>query len=207
MSDSIPSALEYLVVATNNNGKRAEFQQLLGSLFHVHTMADLALPSPPETGNSFAENAMLKARHAAEASGFVALGDDSGLEVAALNGEPGVRSARYAGEPPDDRKNRALLLHRMTGMPRTQRQARFVCSLAIATPAGIIEVVESTLDGHIAEAERGTGGFGYDSVFELADGPTLAELTTEEKSAVSHRGRAMRLALPLIQNLMRTGRM
>lgn len=193
-----------LVLATSNDGKRNELQSLLGNRFQVLTMADLDLASPPETGTTFAENAVLKAVHAARATGFVALGDDSGLEVAALNGEPGIRSARYAGEPANDQRNRSLLVKRLLGLPRSRRSARFVCALALASPSGEVEVVEGTCNGIITETERGTNGFGYDSLFELADGRTLAELSSCEKSAVSHRGQAVRKVLPVIERMMRS---
>ena len=205
MNESLPQSVGRLVLATHNDGKRVELQALLGDRFDVLTMVDLDLPSPPETGSTFAENAALKARQAAEASRMIALGDDSGLEVAALDGEPGIRSARFAGEPPNDANNRALLLLRMAGIPRRHRRARFVCSLAIAAPTGEIEIVEGTLEGLIADKERGTNGFGYDPIFELANGSTLAELSMDEKSRLSHRGQALRRALPILRRLSGTG--
>lgn len=205
MNKSLPRSSGRLVLATHNEGKRLELQALLGEQFNLLTMVDLDLPSPPETGSTFAENAALKAKRAAEASGMIAIGDDSGLEVAALGGEPGVRSARFAGEPPNDANNRAMLLARMSGIPPGHRHARFVCSLAIAVPTGSIEIVEGTLDGLIAAEERGTNGFGYDALFELNGGSTLAELTMEEKSRVSHRGRALRRALPVLHRLTNMG--
>lgn len=206
MNEPLPQSRGRVVIATHNEGKRIELRALLGDQFDVLSMVDLDLPSPPETGSTFAENAALKAKLAAEASGIVAIGDDSGLEVAALDGEPGVRSARFAGEPPNDANNRALLLQCLAEVPRLQRRARFVCSLAIATPTGEIEIVEGNLEGMITDKERGTNGFGYDSLFELDNGSTLAELTIEEKSRVSHRGRALRRALPVLRRLASIGR-
>jgi XTP/dITP diphosphohydrolase len=130
---------------------------------------------------------------------MVALGDDSGLEVAVLGGAPGVRSARFAGEPPDDARNRQALLSALNDVPQDRRDARFVCAITIATPAGTIWTSEGTLDGTILDQERGTGGFGYDSVFLLPDGQTVAELLDEEKNAVSHRAAAIRKILPTLQ--------
>lgn len=205
MNESLPQSVGRLVLATHNDGKRVELQALLGDRFDVLTLVDLDLPSTPETGSTFAENAALKARQAAEASRMIALGDDSGLEVAALGGEPGLRSARFAGEPPNDANNRELLLQRMAGIPRPHRRARFVCSLAIAAPTGEIEIVEGTLEGLIADKERGTNGFGYDPIFELANGSTLAELSMDEKSRLSHRGQALRRALPILRRLSGPG--
>jgi XTP/dITP diphosphohydrolase len=195
-----------LVLATNNEGKRMELQALLGERFHVTTMAEMNLASPDETGMTFAENAVLKAVEAARTTGLVALGDDSGLEVLALHGEPGVRSARYAGVPANDANNRALLLQRMAGLPRSRRAARFVCALAVASPSGEVDIVEGTCDGIITGSERGTNGFGYDALFELPDGRTFAELSSSEKSRVSHRGHAVRQALPVIERMTRVAR-
>ncbi len=191
-----------LLLATNNAGKQKELQALLGDLVRVRTMTDLGLSSPPETGATFAENAALKALHAARIGQTIALADDSGLEVDALDGAPGVRSARYAGEPADDKRNRALLLERLGGVPSSRRGARFVCALAMATPSGNLEIVEGTCEGRITMAERGDGGFGYDSIFELPDGRTMAELSMPEKSQLSHRAEAFRQALPILSGMI-----
>jgi XTP/dITP diphosphohydrolase len=188
-----------LLVASSNPGKIREVRALLPPDIAVVSLRDLGLVSPEETGATLRENATLKALYAAKASGIVALGDDSGLEVAALDGAPGVRSARFAGEPPNDARNRLALLSALIDVPRERRDARFVCAITIATPAGTIWTSEGTLDGTILDSERGTRGFGYDSVFLLPDGRTVAELLDEEKNAVSHRAAAIRTILPPLQ--------
>lgn len=153
---------------------------------------------PPETGDSFREISVQKALFAAKATGMLALADDSGLEVDALGGRPGIRSARYAGEPPDDARNRALLLAQLDGTPTGARGARFVCAVTIASPSGLVWSSQGELQGSIFDRERGTGGFGYDSVFALSDGRTVAELLDEEKNAMSHRAAAMARILPVL---------
>ncbi len=202
MAAVMDQGMTQLLLATNNAGKQREFQALLGDLVRVRTMAEIGLSSPPETGTTFAENAALKALHAARAGQMTALADDSGLEVDALDGSPGVLSARYAGEPSNDKLNRALLLEKLAGVATPRRGARFVCALAIATPSGTLEIVEGTLAGRITRAERGDGGFGYDSIFELPDGRTMAELSTFEKSQISHRAQAFHRALPILSRMM-----
>ena len=162
-------------------------------------MHDLGLESPEETGATLRENADLKALYAARSSGMLALADDSGLEVDALGGAPGVRSARFAGEPPDDARNREALLAALADIPPGRRDARFICAVTIATPDGIIWTSEGMLSGTILDHERGTRGFGYDSVFLLPDGRTVAELLDEEKNAMSHRSAAIREILPPLQ--------
>jgi XTP/dITP diphosphohydrolase len=191
-----------LLLATGNRGKIAEFQALLGPSVDVVSLADLGIDSPEETGETFAENATLKARHGAAASGLVTVADDSGIEVDALDGAPGIRSARYAGEPGDDERNRQKLLRELHGMPAQDRSARFVCDIAVATPEGETRTFHGTLEGRVAESLRGDGGFGYDSLLELPDGRTVAELTPEEKNAISHRGMALRTALPYIHTVV-----
>ena len=185
-----------LVVASSNPGKIQEFRALLPHDLAVVTLRELGLASPPETGITLRENADLKALHAARAAGMVALGDDSGLEVAALDGAPGVHSARFSGEPPDDARNRKALLSALRDVPAARRAARFVCALTIAAPDGATWTSEGALLGTILDHERGTRGFGYDSVFLLPDGRTVAELLDEEKNAVSHRAVAIRDILP-----------
>src|SRR3954469_21469499 len=150
-----------LLVASSNQGKIREIRALLPSGITVVSLQDLGLASPDETGATLRENADLKAVYAAKASGMVALGDDSGLEVEALGGAPGVRSARFAGEPPDDARNRQALLSALEGVPQGQRDARFVCAVTIATPDGVIRTSVGVLDGTILDFERGSRGFGY----------------------------------------------
>lgn len=183
-----------LVVASRNRHKLRELEQLLAGVAVALRGLD-AYPGATEVeedGQTFRENAVKKARAAAVYTGEWALADDSGLEVDALGGQPGVRSARFAGEPRDDARNNERLLELLAGVPAEGRTARFRSVVALAGPAGELEVVEGTVEGRIIERPRGTGGFGYDPLFLLPElGKTLAELSPEEKNAVSHRGRAV----------------
>lgn len=181
-----------LVVATRNEGKRAEIAQLLDGLgIEVLSLRDF--PGAPEVDEpfaTFAENAAHKALQTARAIGEWCLADDSGLEVLALDGAPGVQSARVAASDP---ARIAWLLGRMQSVPEGQRQARFVCAVALASPEGIQGQWEGTVEGQILSAPRGENGFGYDPVFWYEPlGKTFAELSRDEKGAVSHRGRALR---------------
>jgi XTP/dITP diphosphohydrolase len=191
-----------LLVASSNPGKVREIRALLPPDFAVVGLDDLGLQSPKETGSTLRENADLKALFAARASGMVALADDSGLEVEALAGAPGVRSARFAGEPPDDAKNRKALLAAMSGVSKERRKARFVCAVSLATPDGIVATSEGMVSGTILDYERGSRGFGYDSLFLLPDGRTIAELLDEEKNAMSHRSVAIRTILPQVERIL-----
>jgi XTP/dITP diphosphohydrolase len=191
-----------LLVASSNQGKIREIRALLPADIAVFSLRDLGLASPEETGATLSENADLKALYAAKASGMVALGDDSGLEVEALGGAPGVRSARFAGEPPDDARNRQALLSALEGVAQGQRDARFVCAVTIATPEGVVRTSEGAIHGTILDRERGSRGFGYDSVFLLPDGRTVAELLDEEKNAMSHRSAAIREILPFLRRAL-----
>ena len=198
-----------IVLATANPGKIREFHHLLalaGLPLRVLGLPDVGLTAPPETGTTFAENAILKARHAAERSGFPALADDSGLAVDGLGGAPGVYSARYAGEQADDEANRRLLIDNLAAVPVADRTARFVCAIALARPDGAIEVVEATCEGLVLTEPRGSNGFGYDPLFLLPErGATMAELSLAEKGTVSHRARALDRALPLLRRLADRG--
>jgi XTP/dITP diphosphohydrolase len=191
-----------LLIASSNPGKIREIRALLPQEIAVVALHDLGIDSPDETGATLRENADLKALYAAKASGMVALGDDSGLEVDALRGAPGVRSARFAGEPPDDARNRQALLSALADIPRERRRARFVCAVTIATPDGTVWTSDGILNGTILDRERGTRGFGYDSVFLLPNGRTVAELLDEEKNAVSHRSVAIRKILPPLRHVL-----
>jgi XTP/dITP diphosphohydrolase len=191
-----------LTVASSNRGKLAEFQALLGDDVDIISILDLDIESPEETGATFEDNALLKARHLHHEVGGVVLADDSGLEVDALSGEPGVRSARFAGDHHDDADNRALLLERMASVPADQRSARFVAAIAIIDTPGHESLVRQTCEGRITYEERGSNGFGYDPLFELPNGRTMAELTRDEKGAVSHRGKAVRAALPILRQAL-----
>ena len=191
-----------LLVASSNPGKFREIRALLPSNISIIGLDDVGLAPPEETGSTMRENADLKALHAASASGLLTLADDSGLEVEALAGEPGVRSARFAGEPPDDAKNRKALLAALSGVPEERRGARFVCAVTIATPHGIVGTSQGVINGTILDHERGSRGFGYDALFLLPNGRTIAELLDEEKNAVSHRSVAIRKILPQLERAL-----
>jgi len=191
-----PALPRRLVVASANPGKLREFRALLkGMPFELTSLAELKLPSPEESGTSFLENATLKARHAASASGFAAVADDSGLEVDALGGAPGLYSARYAGDAADDAANNAKLLRELQGIPIEQRRARYRCALVLVAAAQDPEPLEAEglWEGFILEAPRGSGGFGYDPYFWLPElKMTAAQLDPDEKNRLSHRGQALR---------------
>ena len=192
-----------LLLATRNKGKLAELRRLLADAVpgvEVLGLADVeAYPEVPETGATFAENALLKAREAVRYTGLPAVADDSGITVDALNGMPGVLSARWSGRHGDDEANTALLLGQVADVPDERRGAAFVCAAALVTPDGVEHVVEREWRGRVAREKRGGGGFGYDPVF-VPDGGTVtsAELTPEEKDAASHRGQAFAALVPLI---------
>jgi XTP/dITP diphosphohydrolase len=184
-----------LVLATGNPGKLREFRALLAGLaFAPLAQADFGIEPPEETGTSFLANALLKARHAAQAAGIPAIADDSGLEVDALGGAPGVYSARYSGPGADDAANNAKLLAALENTPAPQRTARYRCALAFIDPATQTELTsEGVWEGIILDAPRGTGGFGYDPYFWLPElNRTAAELDPQEKNRRSHRGLALR---------------
>jgi XTP/dITP diphosphohydrolase len=184
-----------LVVATANLGKLREFRVLLSGLpYELTSLADLGLESPAETGSSFLENAMLKARHAATSSGFAAVADDSGIEVDALGGAPGIHSARYAGADASASANNAKLMSALAGVPFDVRRARYRCALVLIEAADTAPMTaEAAWEGFILDAPRGSGGFGYDPYFWLPElDKTAAELAPEEKNRLSHRGKAMR---------------
>jgi XTP/dITP diphosphohydrolase len=192
-----------LLLATNNAGKVREYRDILGDLpIELVTPAEIGLDlEVEETGTTYEENARLKALAFAQASGLIALADDSGLEVDALGGDPGMRSHRYARGGDADRYH--LLLERLQGVPVEERTARFRCVAAVATPAGEVYTVEGICPGVIIDDPRGTGGFGYDPVFLLPElGRTMAELAPQEKNRRSHRGRAGQTARPLLLRLL-----
>jgi XTP/dITP diphosphohydrolase len=196
------SAPRELVVATANAGKLREFRALLAGLpFKLSGLAELGLPSPDETGSTFVANAALKARHAARLSGSAAVADDSGIEVDALDGAPGIYSARYAGPDTDDAANNAKLIRALDGLPPDQRAARYRCALVFLEACDAQPLVaEASWEGVLLEMPRGAGGFGYDPYFWLPElGRTAAELSPEEKNRLSHRGKAMRTLRDLLQ--------
>ncbi|MGA0275955.1 MAG: XTP/dITP diphosphatase [Dehalococcoidia bacterium] len=196
-----------LLVATRNSGKVREFARLLSDIdYDVVGLDDLGIDlEVEETGSTFEENALLKARAYAEASGELTLADDSGLEVKALDGDPGVKSARYGGEGLDDEGRVQLLLKKLESVRGWNRQARFVAVLALVgdqVPGGE-STTEGVVDGAIIHEPVGENGFGYDPVFWLAShAKTTAQLSGEEKDEVSHRGNALRQLLPVLQKLV-----
>lgn len=196
---NLPSRSIDIVVATANPGKLGEMRALLGAGYHVMSAAECGAVLPDETETTFSGNASLKAVAIAQQTGKISVADDSGLVVDALAGAPGVYSARYSGPQATDASNRAKLLRELTAVPADQRDARFVSAIAIAFTPDDVEIAEGMCEGRITMEERGSGGFGYDSLFELPSGRTMAEITAEEKNAVSHRGRAMALARAILE--------
>jgi len=183
-----------IVIATKNKGKVKDFEAIFGPLgYEVLTMLDVATEMDiEETGETFQENAILKAEGLAKALNKIVIADDSGLEVDALNGEPGVYSARYAGDH-DDQANIEKVLEKLQGVSTEKRTARFVCCIAIAGPNIDTYTVVGTCEGVIAEEKMGENGFGYDPIFYVpALNCTMAQLSPEEKGAISHRGNAIR---------------
>jgi len=183
-----------LVLASSNVGKLAELRDLLGNGFDLHAQSEFGVADADETGLSFVENAILKARHAARATGLPALGDDSGLCVDALRGAPGLYSARYAGEHGNSEANIDKLLRELDGVAEAGRAARFVCVLALVRDAGDPQplVAEGAWEGRILRERRGGNGFGYDPVFfDPENGVSAAELDPAIKNAISHRGHAL----------------
>ncbi|HWR07926.1 XTP/dITP diphosphatase [Sporomusa sp.] len=187
--------IKEIIVATKNTGKVAEFKVALGTLpYKVTSLADLGnFPEAPENGETFAENACAKAEFYARLTGKLCLADDSGLEVDYLKGEPGVYSARYAGEHAGDQDNNKKLIDNLIGVPPEKRSGRFRCVLALADAEKILLTAEGFVEGVILDAPRGEQGFGYDPLFLMpAIDRTLAEMSHEEKNAISHRGQAIR---------------
>lgn len=193
-----------LLLATNNKGKVREYKSLLqGIPFQIVTPFEIGITTEvKETGNSFEENASLKASTLAKESGLLALADDSGLEVDALNGEPGVLSSRYAGEKASDRDRIEYLLLRLKDIPGDKLAARFRCVIAIATPDGKVELCSGECAGFITTEPRGYNGFGYDPVFYVPElGKTMAELPPEQKNRISHRARAAEKARQVLGSI------
>jgi XTP/dITP diphosphohydrolase len=208
--------MAHLVLATRNEGKVRELTALLMPLgIQVVSLAAYPeLPEIPEEGDTFEANALTKARTVAAHTGRLAMADDSGLEVEALNGAPGVHSARFSGEPRDDRRNTVRwpcphqrnnekLLRLLEGVPWEKRRARFRCVIALVTPEGTERVIEGTCEGFISCELRGTGGFGYDPLFYLPEfKQTFAELDLDTKNRISHRARALTAARTLVAELL-----
>lgn len=201
-----------VVLATRNAGKVAELRRLLAESalpFEVLSADDFAaLPEVAETGTTFAANALLKAHAVADYTGLPAIADDSGLCVDALNGMPGIFSARWSGRHGDDEGNLDLLLAQLAEVPDERRGGHFFCAAAVALPShggapGVARVVEGSIDGTLLRERRGTNGFGYDPIFlPYGYNHTTAELSAEEKDAISHRGQAFRALLPVLAQLL-----
>ncbi|MEV4622691.1 RdgB/HAM1 family non-canonical purine NTP pyrophosphatase [Asanoa sp. NPDC049573] len=194
-----------MLLATNNAKKLVELQRILDAALgagavELVSLGDVeAYPEVPETGLTFAENALIKAREGAKRTGLPAIADDSGITVDALNGMPGVLSARWAGKHGDDTANNELVLAQISDFADEHRGAAFVCAAALVTPGGREHLVEGRQQGRLLRAPRGTGGFGYDPLF-VGEGQdrTNAELSPEEKDAISHRGKALRALAKVI---------
>jgi len=198
------------LVATGNAHKLIEIQQIIDAAGYSFTARGLkefpAIVIPPEDGDTFAANAIIKAKAAAQQSGLIAIADDSGICVDALDGAPGIYSARFAadeGADHIDSRNNEKLLRLLADVPDEQRGGHFACAIAIATPEGEVRTVEGRVYGVIAHAESGEGGFGYDPLFFVPElNKTLSEVTAEEKNAISHRGQALRLMLPILAEML-----
>ena len=195
-----------LLVATHNQGKVAEFAELLQDLDVEWLSLENAgvTVEVEETGTTFRENAVLKAETYAREAGLLTLADDSGLEVDALNGRPGVHTSRFGGEDLNSEGRYRLLLERLERVPWERRGARFRCVVALATPeGGVLEMAEGAVEGRIALAPAGDGGFGYDPVFYIEEqGKTMAELPADVKNRLSHRARAVNAIKPLLQRVL-----
>ncbi|MEO3777147.1 RdgB/HAM1 family non-canonical purine NTP pyrophosphatase [Micromonospora sp. B11E3] len=198
-----------VLLATRNRKKLIELQRILDGALGAHRIALLGLddveqyPELPETGLTFGENALIKAREGCRRTGLPTIADDSGIAVDALNGMPGVFSARWAGRHGDDKANLQLVLDQIADVPDEYRGAAFVCTVALVLPNGREHLVDGRQAGRVLRAPRGEGGFGYDPIF-LGDGRdrTNAELTPEEKDAVSHRGKALRELAKLVAKVL-----
>ncbi len=196
----------HLLLATSNFHKIREYRAMLRRLqgVDIYTFRDFSgYYSPEETGNTFTENALIKARHAAKELGLITIADDSGLVIPALNNEPGVHSARYAGQGASDADNRKKLLEKIQWLPQELRNAYFACVIALVSPDGFEKVFTGTCEGYVIDQERGSYGFGYDSLFIKYDySKTLAELEEDVKNKISHRRKALNKMLPTLENLV-----
>lgn len=190
-----------LVIASNNTGKVREFEKALRPLgFRTVSLQEAGFEGDMEEEGGYRENALHKARAVCRATGLPALADDSGLEVEAVGGLPGPASQRYLGPKATAEERNQDILRRLEGLPPEERRARFRCVLALCFPEGREIVAEETCEGTIALSPVGEGGFGYDPIFQLPDGRTMAQLTAGEKNQVSHRGKALRCLLEMLQN-------
>lgn len=197
-----------ILFATNNPGKQAEVRALFSDVSDLVLLmpTDAPYASAPETGATFLENSLQKAQFACRQTGLACLAEDAGLEVMVLDGEPGVRSARFAGSPSNPKRNNDLLLNRMNGLH--DRRARFIAVAVLCLPDGQVFACSGTLRGQIATSARGEGGFGYDPLFvPEGEARTLAEMPLEEKNRISHRCKAMLRMRTIVDDLTRSGEM
>ncbi len=196
--------MKKLIFATGNNNKLREIREILsGKNYDVVSMKDAGIDVEIiEDGKTFEENALIKARTVCKASGEVALADDSGLEVDALGGEPGIYSARYMGEDTSYDIKNTNIIERLEGVPDEERTARFVCAMAAVFPDGTEKTFVKTMEGRIGYKIAGENGFGYDPIFYLPEyGKTSAEISPEEKNSISHRGKALRALAEYLESL------
>lgn len=187
--------MKKVIFATGNEGKMKEIREILGDLdIQLFSLKDAGITADiEENGNSFEENAVIKATAIRDLTGEIVLADDSGLEIDYLNKEPGIYSARYMGEDTSYHIKNANLIERLDGVPDEKRTARFVCAIAAAFPDGTVRTVRAAMEGRIGYEEKGENGFGYDPIFYLPEyGCSSAELSMEEKNKISHRGKALR---------------
>jgi XTP/dITP diphosphohydrolase len=197
--------MKEVIIATKNPGKAREFEQIFTPRgIVVKTLLDFPeIPDVEETGTTFEENAILKADAVSRALNKMVIGDDSGLMVDALEGRPGIYSARYAGEPKNDQANTNKLLNELTGIPDDRRSARFYCALAVAVPNQKPITVSGTCEGRILEEQRGSNGFGYDPVFYVPEkGLAMAELSSDEKNKISHRANALKKLEVILDSIL-----
>ena len=209
MTEEGEPARATVVLATHNPGKLAELRRILAASRVDVDVADLGeypdTPDDAETGSTFEENALLKARAVAAHTGLPTVADDSGLCADALNGMPGVLSARWSGRHGDDEANLRLLLAQLADVPAGRRAAHFYCAAALVLPSGAEHVTEGAVYGWLTDAPRGTNGFGYDPIFVPDSAAvTTAEMSAEDKDAISHRGKALRALAPIIAALLGT---
>jgi XTP/dITP diphosphohydrolase len=207
MTEEGEPARATVVLATHNPGKLAELRRILAASRVDVDVADLGeypdTPEVAETGSTFEENALLKARAVAAHTGLPTVADDSGLCADALNGMPGVLSARWSGRHGDDEANLRLLLAQLADVPAGRRAAHFYCAAALVLPSGAEHVTEGAVYGWLTDAPRGTNGFGYDPIFVPDSAAvTTAEMSAEDKDAISHRGKALRALAPIIAALL-----
>ena len=187
--------MKKVIFATGNEGNMKEIREILGDLdIQLLSLKDAGITADiEENGNSFEENAVIKATAIRDLTGEIVLADDSGLEIDYLNKEPGIYSARYMGEDTSYHIKNANLIERLDGVPDEKRTARFVCAIAAAFPDGTVRTVRAAMEGRIGYEEKGENGFGYDPIFYLPEyGCSSAELSMEEKNKISHRGKALR---------------